>query len=92
VRYKIDPTMDYPRHFSGHVKIVLDDGSALEENQAHPRGGFEEPLPPEEIKAKFRANARLALPQRKVDAIIDVIENLEKVPVITRLTDLLNPV
>ncbi len=92
VRYEIDPTIDYPRHFSGHVKIVLDDGRVLEENQAHPRGGFEEPLPPEEIKAKFRANARLALPHRKVDAIIDVIENLEKVPVITRLTDLLNPV
>ncbi len=92
VRYEIDPTIDYPRHFSGHVKIFLDNGSVVEENQPHPRGGFEEPLPPEEIEAKFRANAGLALPPKKVDAIIDVIEDLEKVPVITRLTDLLNPV
>ena len=22
VRYELDPTIDYPRHFSGHVKIV----------------------------------------------------------------------
>ncbi len=92
VRYEVDPTIDYPRHFSGHVKMFLDDGSVLEENQTHPRGGFEEPLPPEEIKAKFRANAGLALSQGKVDAIIDVIENLEKLPVITGLTDLLGPV
>ena len=27
VRYELDPTIDYPRHFSGHVKVVLDDGS-----------------------------------------------------------------
>jgi 2-methylcitrate dehydratase PrpD len=91
VRYALDPTIDYPRHFSGHVKITLDDGKVLEENQPHPRGGFEEPLSPREIQAKFRANAELALPAEKVDAIIDVVENLEELPVITRLTDLLSP-
>ena len=49
VRYVLDPTIDYPRHFSGHVKVVLDDGSILEENQPHPRGGLEDPLAPEEV-------------------------------------------
>jgi 2-methylcitrate dehydratase PrpD len=38
VRYVLDPTIDYPRHFSGHVKVTLQDGTVLEENQAHPRG------------------------------------------------------
>jgi 2-methylcitrate dehydratase PrpD len=91
VRYELDETIDYPRHFSGHVKIVLDDGSVLDENQPHPRGGFEDPLPPVEIEAKFRANAELALPAGKVDEIIEIIQKLERLPVITRLTDQLSP-
>jgi 2-methylcitrate dehydratase PrpD len=91
VRYELDETIDYPRHFSGHVKVVLDDGNVLEEDQPHPRGGFEDPLAPEEIQAKFRANAGLALPPAQVDAIINLTNNLEKLPVITDLTELLSP-
>ena len=26
VRYELDPTIDYPRHFSGHVRVKLKDG------------------------------------------------------------------
>jgi 2-methylcitrate dehydratase PrpD len=92
VRYELDPTIDYPRHFSGHVKIRLEDGTILEENQPHPRGGFELPLPPEEIEDKFRANARLALPAAKVDELLDMVRRLEQLPSITGLTQLLNPI
>jgi 2-methylcitrate dehydratase PrpD len=91
VRYELDPTIDYPRHFSGHVKIRLDDGSVLEENQPHPRGGFESPLPPAEIEEKFRANARLALPERQLDGIINSVKRLEQLPSIGALTDQLEP-
>jgi 2-methylcitrate dehydratase PrpD len=91
VRYELDPSIDYPRHFSGHVKIRLSDGSVIEENQPHPRGGFEDPLPPEEIEAKFRANASLRLPLERADQIIAAVSRLEELPNITSLTDLLNP-
>lgn len=91
VRYELDDTIDYPRHFSGHVKVFLDDGSIVEENQPHPRGGFEEPLPPSEIEAKFRANAELALAAGKVDAIIEIIQSLERLPTAARLADQLSP-
>jgi 2-methylcitrate dehydratase PrpD len=91
VRYELDPTIDYPRHFSGHVKICLADGSVLEENQPHPRGGLEDPLPPEEIEAKFRANARLRLPPERADQIIAAVGCLEELPNMTSLADLLNP-
>jgi len=91
VRYELDPTIDYPRHFSGHVKIRLKDGTVLEENQANPRGGLEEPLPPEEILEKFRANASLALPAQKVTGIIDAVTHLETLAAITPLSDLLWP-
>ena len=90
VRYELDPTIDYPRHFSGHVKIKLVDGTVLEENQPHPRGGFESPLSPEEIEAKFLANARLALSEGRLDVIVKSVKTLEQLPSITDLTDHLN--
>ena len=91
IRYELDPTIDYPRHFSGHVKVKMNDGKVLEENQPHPRGGFEDPLPPAEIEAKFRANARLALSTSKVDEIMKMIDRLEEMPVIALLTEQLIP-
>ncbi|MGH7825548.1 MAG: MmgE/PrpD family protein [Candidatus Binatia bacterium] len=90
VRYQLDPTIDYPRHFSGHVRITLDDGSVVEENQPHPRGGFESPLSAEEIEDKFRANARLALSEDKVIGVIELVRHLEQLPSIATLTELLN--
>jgi 2-methylcitrate dehydratase PrpD len=91
VRYELDETIDYPRHFSGHVKIILDDGRVLDENQPHPRGGFEDPLRPQEVEEKFRANARLALASKQVDGIVDLVAHLEQLSSIGALSDLLNP-
>jgi len=89
VRYQLDASIDYPRHFSGHVKVYLDDGTLLEENQPHPRGGFEDPLPPADIEAKFRANAKLALPIDRVERILDTVQRLERLSSTRELADLL---
>jgi 2-methylcitrate dehydratase PrpD len=91
IRYELDPTIDYPRHLSGHVKIKLDDGTILEENQPYPRGGFELPLPPEDIEEKFRANASLAIERKKAEEIIAAVRRLESLPKIEALADLLVP-
>ena len=89
VRYELDPTIDYPRHFSGHVKVTLANGQVLEENQPHPRGGLEDPLPPAEIDAKFRANARLALPAETGEKIIETVQRIESLKSIAELSELL---
>lgn len=91
VRYVLDPTIDYPRHFSGHVKVFLNDGTVLEENQPHPRGGLEDPLPPGEIEDKFRANAGLVLPADKIERIIRCTRAIEELTSLPELTDLLTP-
>jgi 2-methylcitrate dehydratase PrpD len=91
VRYELDPTIDYPRHLSGHVKIKLTDGTMLEDNQPYPRGGFELPLPPEDIEEKFRANAGLAVAGAKAEAIVAAVRELETLPKIAVLADLLAP-
>jgi 2-methylcitrate dehydratase PrpD len=56
VSYVVDPANPYPRQFTGHLRVTLDDGSTLEERQPHFRGGAAEPLPLAEIEEKFRLN------------------------------------
>jgi 2-methylcitrate dehydratase PrpD len=91
VRYEVDPKIDYPRHFEGHVQVKMQDGHVFTEDQLHPRGGYEDPLPPEEVDTKFRANARLALAEDDVEEIIRMVQQLEALPVISRLTEKLIP-
>lgn len=88
VRYELDPTIDYPRHFSGHVRVRLRDGTVREESQPHPRGGLESPLPPEQIEEKFRVNAGLALPKVKVEKIVSTVRKLERLRSIGELAKL----
>ncbi|HEX5607154.1 MAG TPA: MmgE/PrpD family protein [Candidatus Binatia bacterium] len=91
VRYALDPAIDYPRHFEGHVTVKMNDGRVFDENQLHPRGGFEDPLPPGEIEEKFRANAGLVLSRSKVDEIVAMVSRLEALPAISILTEKLMP-
>jgi len=58
VRYAVDPGNPYPKAYTGHVRMTLNDGRVLEERQPHIRGGVHEPLAREEIAGKFRGNAR----------------------------------
>jgi 2-methylcitrate dehydratase PrpD len=58
VRYEIDPQNPYPKNFTGHIRVVLADGSIVEERQPHMRGGAHEPLTRTDIEEKFLLNAR----------------------------------
>ena len=90
VGYEIDPTIDYPRQFVGHVRIRLNDGRVLEERQDHPRGGPDFPLAPRDLDTKFRGNATLALPADVVERIIEDANRLATLrhvgPFMARLT------
>jgi 2-methylcitrate dehydratase PrpD len=57
VRYDIDPQNEYPRNYTGDVRLVLADGTVREAHQPYLRGGVREPLERAEITAKFRADA-----------------------------------
>ncbi len=56
VRYVIDPDNPYPRQFTGHVRVVLNNGDVREVRQDHFRGGRDEPLSTGALEAKFVAN------------------------------------
>jgi 2-methylcitrate dehydratase PrpD len=56
VRYVVDPKNPYPKAYTGHIRVTLNDGRVIEERQPHIRGGAHEPLTRAEIEAKFRGN------------------------------------
>jgi 2-methylcitrate dehydratase PrpD len=56
VRYVVDPDNPYPKAYTGHVRMTLNDGRVIEERQPHIRGGAHEPLARAEIEDKFRGN------------------------------------
>lgn len=87
--YEIDSSLDYPRHFNGHVKVVLKDGRVIEESQPHARGSIESPIPPEEIALKFRQNASLVLPSENTSRIEEFVGRLEHLSDIDSLAPLL---
>ncbi len=56
VRYVVNPNDPYPKAYTGHVRITLNDGRTVEERQSHIRGGADEPLTRAEIETKFSGN------------------------------------
>jgi len=56
ISYQIDPQNEYPRNYSGHIRVKLKGGRTIAMDQPHMRGGMHEPLTRDEIDAKFRAN------------------------------------
>jgi 2-methylcitrate dehydratase PrpD len=56
ISYVIDPKNQYPRNYTGHIRVMLRTGEALSLDQPHMRGGMHEPLSLDEIIAKYRSN------------------------------------
>ena len=80
VGYELDSTIDYPRQFIGHVAVRLHDGRLLEEGQDHPRGGPDSPMSRDEVEAKFRGNASLAVPDAQASRVISLVGDIEGQP------------
>ena len=56
VRYVVDPHNPYPDRFTGHVRVTLTSGEVREARQDHFRGGRDEPMSADALRAKFAAN------------------------------------
>jgi len=80
VRYEVVPFATFPKAFPGGARITLADGTVLEAELPHQRGGPENPMSAEEVRAKFRANARLVLAAEAIDRIERAALALEDEP------------
>ena len=71
VLYEIDPDNEYPRNYTGHVRVEFADGNVLEERQGQLRGGVRDPLGRDEIMDKARANLEFAGRSGKAAGILE---------------------
>jgi 2-methylcitrate dehydratase PrpD len=78
VRYETREYDSYPAAFPGGVRITTTDGRALEADFPHQRGAPENPMPAEEVLAKFRQNASLALGDAAVSTLEEAVLSLEE--------------
>jgi 2-methylcitrate dehydratase PrpD len=80
----------YPLFWDTLVEISTKDGNSYNLEINAPKGTPANPLTESEVIEKFRTNASYSpLFSRKVDAIIEVVDKLEKLADTTELTNLL---
>ena len=75
--YAADPDTTYPKYFSGGVVIKLRNGKTLRHHEPINRGTGERALTGDEISAKYRDNAAMALPARRIEQVRDAILGVE---------------
>ncbi len=89
VRYRIDPENEYPRNYTGHLRVTCKDGRVLEAVQPHLRGGKREPLGAQELEAKFLANTAYGgLPQGAAPKLLATCRGLFDAPGMSGLAEL----
>jgi 2-methylcitrate dehydratase PrpD len=80
VRYEVREYDSYPAAFPGGVRVALRDGRTLEADAPYQLGGPENPMSAEQVRAKFRENAALALDDDAVTAVEEAVLTLEEAP------------
>ena len=81
ISYVIDPKNEYPRNYSGHIRVETVDGRQIALDQPHMRGGMREPLTTDEIRAKAVANCRRGgWDEARALRLIDWIATLPRQP------------
>jgi 2-methylcitrate dehydratase PrpD len=78
VDYEIDAESDFPRHYSGEVVVHARDGRRLSHREAVNRGAPDRPLANAEIVAKFRDNARRAIPRERAEQVVEAVLGIER--------------
>jgi 2-methylcitrate dehydratase PrpD len=78
VRYEVKDYPTYPAAFPGGVTVRTRDGRTLEADFPYQQGGPENPMSPEEVRAKFRENAALALSETAAQELEASVLSLEE--------------
>jgi 2-methylcitrate dehydratase PrpD len=78
VRYETKEFASYPGAFPGGVHIHTKDGSTLDRELPYQLGAPENPMSPDEVRAKFRENASLVLGDAEIAALEEGVLTLEE--------------
>ncbi len=91
VKIKTRPLNDNKTDVFVEVTIKLNNGTELSTQVDTAKGNPDAPLSREELTAKFKDCARLVLPEDNADRIIAIMDDLENIQDIRKLTKLLIP-
>jgi 2-methylcitrate dehydratase PrpD len=72
-----DPAAVGERRFACRMKIQLADRREVAGSLVAPKGGYKNPLSPEELRQKFYRLGKSALSEDKLDAIVAAVEHIE---------------
>ena len=79
ISYEINPNDEYPKNYSGHIKIFKKNGEILSANQPCLRGGKKDPLSFDEVEQKFHANLNFAgMKKDEITKLNSFVENIFK--------------
>jgi 2-methylcitrate dehydratase PrpD len=77
-----DPSQPYPRQYTAELVVTTRDGRRLDRSQE------EQPMSAEQVRDKFRANARRSLTETRIAALEEAILRIESLPHVSTLMDL----
>jgi len=86
VKAYADPEAEGPKRTRACVDIKLTDGRILHAVQEYPRGSPKNPASDEELHQKFRTLAETVLTEQQIEELIPMVEKLEELDDISRLT------
>lgn len=81
----------YPEKMGAKVEVVTTSGKKFSNCVDYPRGEPENPLTENEMQAKFRRLASLAISKKAVESLMSSIQHLEKVKNVKEIIELLRP-
>ena len=76
VRYQLDPSSTFPKHFCGEVIITTTDGRELRHRESVNRGADERPLSAVEIEEKFMSNVEIVTSRSVGQRVLDSVMGL----------------
>jgi 2-methylcitrate dehydratase PrpD len=89
IDYVADPDTTFPKHYTGEVRVTLDDGRMLRHREAVNRGHAERPVSNAEVREKFFENASLHFPRAHAEAVCEQLLALDRLPNVQALESLL---
>ncbi|MBI2847112.1 MAG: MmgE/PrpD family protein [Chloroflexi bacterium] len=91
VKLVVNPRLDarYPARYPNIVRVETKDKKHYEMSKEFAKGNVENPLSNAEIEQKFLSSARKALGTRRARSLLETIQNLEDMPGVERLAELL---
>jgi 2-methylcitrate dehydratase PrpD len=89
IDYVADPDTTFPKHYTGEVRVTLDDGRTLRHREAVNRGHAERPVSNAEVCEKFFENATLHFPRAHAEAVCDQVLALDRLADVQALEALL---